>query len=562
MMNNENRLVCAIYTRVSSQGQVEEGFSLEEQERLLIEHAEKQGYIIYDIYTDPGISAKDIAHRPQIQRLINDIKEGRINVVCAWKLSRTFRCLNELTTVMEVMKANNVIFDFKSEGILDLNTNVGQLQCQILGVVAELERHTISDNVYMGMAAAARQGKYLAGTPPFGYDCIHDNSTKRGSQKLVINEKEAQIVKLIFHMFVKENAGYKAIANHLNHQGYVTKTGKAFSIGTISGIVKNPIYTGYVRWGAHRKWNEKRRKGATEPIIAKGEHEPIISEEMFKRAEAIRLARGGKCQRKYDCMNILTGILKCPECGAGMVLSRAGSSGKKITYYGCGAWHNKGTAVCHSNLVLLDSVNAVVLDKIAELCSDELIIRGVLKKLNKARNNRIDGTSMDKQTVQNQLDKTRRDIKNLQHRFEADDSDIDVQEYKRRIKELRANEEIYKKRLTQLQVEIGQYQSEKTYTLEELRVVFANIRPILEKAEVEELRSLMHLMIESITIDPETRNPANITIKFNPILTNYLGIDLEEEAHKASSFSFVNKKELIFTISLQNSNGNESVLGV
>ena len=102
----------------------------------------------------------------------------------------------------------------------------------------------------------------------------------------------------------------------------------------------------------------------------------------------------------------------------------------------------------------------------------------------------------------------------------------------------------------------------KTYTLEELRVVFANIRPILEKAEVEELRSLMHLMIESITIDPETRNPANITIKFNPILTKYLGIDLEEEAHKATSFSFVNKKELIFTISLQNSNGNVSVLGV
>lgn len=232
-------------------------------------------------------------------------------------------------------------------------------------------------------------------------------------------------------------------------------------------------------------------------------------ESLVMQAEAIRLARGGKCQRKYDCMNILTGILKCPECGAGMVLSRAGSSGKKITYYGCGAWYNKGTAVCHSNLVLLDAVNALGLDKIAELCSDELIIRGVLKKLNKARNNRIDGTVMDKQTVQ-----------------------------------------------------IGQHQSEKNYTIEELRIVFANIRPILERAEVEELRILMHLMIESITLDPETRNPADITIKFNPVLTDYLGIDLEEEANKASSFSFVNKKELIFTISLHNSNGNESVLGV
>lgn len=69
---------------------------------------------------------------------------------------------------------------------------------------------------------------------------------------------------------------------------------------------------------------------------------------------------------------------------------------------------------------------------------------------------------------------------------------------------------------------------------------------------MEELRNLMHLMIESITIDPETRNPADITIKFNPVLTNYLGIDLEEEVNKASSFSFANKKELIFTVNLQN----------
>ena len=78
---------------MSSQGQVEEGYSLDEQKQLLIEHAEKQGYEVYDIYTDPGISAKDIAHRPQIQRLINDMEDGRIDVICAWKLSRTFRCL-------------------------------------------------------------------------------------------------------------------------------------------------------------------------------------------------------------------------------------------------------------------------------------------------------------------------------------------------------------------------------------------------------------------------------------------------------------------------------------
>ena len=550
-MENDNKpLVCAIYTRVSSQGQVEEGYSLDEQERLLKEHAKKQGYIIYDIYTDPGISAKDIAHRPQIQRLIADIEAGRINVVCAFKLNRTFRCLNELTTVMEVMRLNNVIFDFKAEGILDLNTTTGKLQAQILGMVAEMERDNIADAVYMGMAAAARSGRYLGGTPPYGYDCVRDPSIKRGAQKLVINSREADVVKKIFFMFVEENSGYKHICNTLNKEGFKTKQGKSFGIGTVREITKNPIYMGYVRWGAHRHWSDKRRKGTTEPIVAKGTHEPIITEEMFRKAEMIRLSRGGKCQRKYDCMNILTGILRCPICQSGMILSRGGGKGKKITYYSCGAWHNKGSCVCSSNSVPLEEINSIVLDKVAEICNDELIIRGVLKKLNHTRNNKIDGTEMDKTDIQKQLDKVRRDILYLQQRFEADDCELDASEYKRRIREFRSQEEVFTIRLSQLQADIGQYQTEKIYTIEELRVVFKRIKSILERADVVELRTLLHLIIDRITINPETRKPADITIKFNPVLTNYLGINLEEEAKNASSFLYADKRELVFTISL------------
>lgn len=558
MENDNKQLVCGIYTRVSSQGQVEEGYSLDEQKRLLKEHAKKQGYIVYDIYTDPGISARDIAHRPQIQRLIADIEEGRINVVCAFKLNRTFRCLNELTTVMEVMRKNNVIFDFKAEGILDLNTTTGKLQAQILGMVAEMERDNIAEAVYMGMAAAARAGKYQGGTPPYGYSIAYDtvSNNKRKSRKLVICEAESIVVKRIFQMFVEENAGYKHICNTLNKESsdekpLRTRNGKEFSVCGIRDILSNPIYMGYVRWGAHRNWSDKRRKGTTEPIVAKGEHEPIISEEMFKQAETIRLGRGGKCQRKYDCMNVLTGILKCPECGAGMVLSRGGGKGKKkISYYSCGKWKNKGGSCCRGNSVNLEQVNSVVLDKISELCNDELIVRGVLKKINYTRSNKIDGTELDRVDAQKQLDKIKRDILYLQQRFEADDCDMDVSVYKRRIRELRSQEEVFTMRLSQLQVDIRSHQAEKIYTIEELREVFKGIKSILERSDVTEVRTLLHLMIEKITINPETRNPKDVTIKFNNALINYVGSNFEEEANNASSFCYAHKKELVFTLSL------------
>ena len=96
----------------------------------------------------------------------------------------------------------------------------------------------------------------------------------------------------------------------------------------------------------------------------------------------------------------------------------------------------------------------------------------------------------------------------------------------------------------------GSHQAEKTYTIEELREVFKGIKSILESSDVTEVRTLLHLMIEKITINPETRNPKDVTIKFNNALINYVGSNFEEEANKASSFCYAYKKELVFTLSL------------
>lgn len=544
----QNKLICGIYTRVSTDRQAEEGYSLEEQKELLLKRADKAGYEVYDCYCDAGISAKNIRDRADMQRLLKDIKEGKVNVVLAWKLSRTFRNLREQLEVIDLMKEHNAFFDFVSDGIIDPNSTTGKLHSSILGMISEVERENISDNVYMSMAAKARLGENNGGPVPYGYNRQYDSTTKRGASKLVINEFEAEVVRRIFFMFVEENSGYKHIVNTLNREGIKTKQGRPFSVGTVSGIINNPVHCGMVRWGAHRKWSEQRRKGKTEPIIVKGVHEPIISEELFRRAQAIRLSRGGKSERKYDCLNILTGILKCPECGAGMVLSRAGAKGRKITYYGCGAWHNKGTTVCHSNLVVLDKINDEVLTRISRCCDDEMIIRGVLKKLNKTHNNKLQGTELDRDEVESMLRKISRDIQNLQQRFETDDCNMDAQEYKRRIRELRANEEIYKTRLTNLNMAIGQYSAEKLYTSEDLKKIFKNLSSILKSSDVVELRALLHLMVDKITIDPESKNLDKIHVKINPALTEYLGVNIEEEANKASSFSYVSREELKFVI--------------
>ena len=125
---------------------------------------------------------------------------------------------------------------------------------------------------------------------------------------------------------------------------------------------------------------------------------------------------------------------------------------------------------------------------------------------------------------------------------------MDVQVYKQRIRELRANEEICKNRLADLKVAIGQSASEQLYTIEEVREVFKNLKEILKRSDVIELRALMHLMIDKITLDPETRSLDKIHIKINPALTDFLGVTSEEEANKASSFSYAHRKVLKFVI--------------
>lgn len=183
MTEHENKkLVCGVYTRVSSPDQAENGYSLEEQKEILLQRAEKQGYEIHDVYTDAGISGKDVKHRPQMQRLLRDVQEGKVQVILAWKLSRTFRSLKDELDAMEIMKSNGAFFDFASEGVINPSSGVGKLHLQILGMVSEMERENIADNVYMGMCAAARQGQWQGGTPAFGYDAKRDTSDKKSCQ--------------------------------------------------------------------------------------------------------------------------------------------------------------------------------------------------------------------------------------------------------------------------------------------------------------------------------------------------------------------------------------------
>ena len=521
----KRRKLIAIYCRVSTEEQSENGYSIDEQERLLEEWCKKMGYVIYKCYSDRGISGKNIKDRPALKELLSDAKAGKFDMVISWKINRVSRKLEDVLKIVNLLEKNNITFKSYSEPF-ETDTPAGRMQFQMMALIGEFERGTIAQNVKMGMIAKAKSGNWCGGRV-LGYDLVPNNSPeeeKKGKNKLKINEKEAEIVRFIFNEYSK-GKGYKAITNQINKLGYKTKKGNDFSVGSIRDILTNPVYIGEIRYNVRQNWSEKRRRNINpNPIRVKGKHEAIIDRELWDKVQLILESKKGKPSRIYDGEYPLTGILRCPKCGAGMVISRttntlADGTKKRIAYYCCGNWKNKGTSVCNSNTIRVDKANEYVFKKIEELVSNEAMIKAVVKNINKERKDKVKPakrllSDIDKELEK--LDKRKRKI------FEAYEDDIITkEEFQIRKDELnekiRNLEEEKKPLLKTISEEVSE---EIPY--EFIKDILMNFSKILNSSvSREQQKKLLHMIISEITMN-ESREIDSIKLNINEKLVEYL----------------------------------------
>ncbi len=529
LLNNiedENvRKILALYTRVSTIEQSEEGYSIDEQERLLRSWAEKNNYEVYKCYSDRGISGKDIKNRPALKELLKDAEEKKFDMVISWKINRISRKLADVLKIVDILEKNDITFKSYSEPF-ETDTPAGKMQFQMMALIGEFERGTIAQNVKMGMCAKAKAGEWCGGRV-LGYDLVpmeNKEGTKRGKTKLTINEIEARSVRLIFNEYVN-GKGYKAITNQLNKLGYKTKKGNDFSVGSIREILTNPVYIGKVRYNVRQNWSEKRRRNINaNPIITDGVHEPIIDEVLWDKVQAIMESKKGKPSRIYDGEYPLTGILRCPKCGAGMVISRttnklADGTKKRIAYYCCGAWKNKGTSVCNSNTIRVDKANEYVFNKISELLSNEKMVKSIVNNINKERHKKISPAKKELERIDKELEKIDRKKTKL---FEAYEEElISKEEFKERKDELNKRAKSLQEEKEPLLVTLSDDVSEEI-PYEFVRSILENFSKVLtESATREQQKKLLHMIISEITIN-ETREIDSIKLKINDSLVDYI----------------------------------------
>ena len=303
----EEKKLCGLYMRVSTEDQAREGFSLPEQKERLEAFCKFKGYTIVDYYTDAGISAKTGNFRPEFERLKEDIKNKKINTIVALKLDRITRSIYDWEKLMTFLDENDAYLDCANDEINTTNAN-GKMVSRLLMSVSQNEIERTSERTKIGLAGAIKMG-HIPNQAPLGY--------KHEDKRLVIDYSTKDVVERIFDLYYNGNF-YQKISNILNEEQVLGKTNWRDS--SIVAILENEIYKGDFVHG-------KRTKN---PTYYSNVVEPIIDKEKWEECQVQKKRNSRSYQRTVTYLFLQK--LCCPKCNR-ILGGKATTKKNGHTYY-------------------------------------------------------------------------------------------------------------------------------------------------------------------------------------------------------------------------------------
>ena len=488
---------CYIYTRVSTSMQVD-GFSLDAQKERLRKYADFQEFTVAGEYSDEGKSGKSIEGRLEFQKMLNDIADGKDNVeyVLVFKLSRFGRNAADVLSSLQLMQDYGVNLICVEDGI-DSSKDSGKLMISVLSAVAEIERENILVQTMEGRKQKAREGKWNGGFAPYGYELVDG--------ELKIADDEAEIIRIIYDKFIHTTMGAGTVARYLNRQGYVKKkrqngTLDSFTAHFVKIVLDNPIYCGKIAFG--RRKTEKIQGSRNQYHVVKQEeypvydgiHDAIVSEEDWLLAQEKRKRTGVKNEKIYSVehQHLLSGILKCPECGASLYGSvnrkrkNDGSFYRDYWYYACKhRLEYDGHKCTYKKQIHQDKVNDAVVEVIRHIVKNSQFDTAIKEKLE---------VSVDLETYENEEKSVKAQIKQLTVAKDRLGNQIDRLDYSDKYYEQKYND--MQNRMDSLYDEIAEANS----TLETLQMQINGIREQqISQQRVYEFLELFDIIYEDFS---------------------------------------------------------------
>ena len=342
----------AAYCRVSTEKEAQID-SLEKQIEFFNEFTKKNGYELYKLYADEGISGKQIKHRKQFQQMMHDAKLKKFDKVVVKDVSRFARNTVDLLQSVRELKSYGVQVDFLNNG--EVMEGGSEFILTILGAMAQQESANMSKRVKFGKDITAKKGRVP--NLVFGYDKIPDER-----YTLKINEEEAKIVKEIFESYVYKGIGTTKIAWNLNDRGIRTKKTKSKWVQTsIVRMLKNPIYTGRVTnkksevtdfiTGARKELPEE------EWIIVEKPEMRIISDELFNRAQELLEQRSNEFKlnnKREKTEYVFSTLIYCKHCGYSFrrIKRKYTADGPEYIRWVCSGRNSMGVNHCPNTTVI------------------------------------------------------------------------------------------------------------------------------------------------------------------------------------------------------------------
>ena len=376
----------AIYVRVSTTSQVEEGYSIDEQKAKLSSYCDIKDWNVYKIYTDGGFSGAN-TDRPALEGLIKDAKKRKFDTVLVYKLDRLSRSQKDtLYLIEDIFIKNNIAFLSLQENF-DTSTPFGKAMIGLLSVFAQLEREQIKERMQLGKIGRAKAGKSMMwARTSYGYDYHRETGT------ITINPAQALAIKFIFESYLRGRSITK-LRDDLNEK-YPKE--KPWNYRAVRKILDNPVYCGYNQYLGE---------------IYKGNHEPIISKETYdKTQEELKIRQRTALEnlnpRPFQAKYMLSGIAQCGYCLAPLkiIMGVKRKDGSRFKKYECHQRHPRklrgvttynDNKKCDSGFYYKDDLEAYVLQEVNKLQHDSEYLETIFSDNRKE--------SVDRESYQKQI---------------------------------------------------------------------------------------------------------------------------------------------------------------
>ncbi|MCH5256768.1 MAG: recombinase family protein [Lachnospiraceae bacterium] len=492
-------------------------------------------------YEDEGFSGKN-TKRPQFQKMMNDMQSKHYDYLVCYKLDRLGRNLADLATLMEQLERKETSFISIKEKF-DTTTPIGKAMLYFSGVLAQMEREQIAERVRDNMVMLARNGRWLGGNTPLGFESQKlEKETATAKKKtfycLVQNPEEIRLVSFIFKYFL-EHRSLTKVMRYLLTNGIKTRAGNDFGIMTIRDILTNPVYckadkeayhyfydlgcqvcideeeldneTGLMSYAKTSSSHYKNQAVAHDSwIISKGRHKGIVSGKDFVRIQQLleeNKDKGACFRRGRNNVALLSGILYC-TCGNLMrpknyPESRVNEKGERTFAYLCPYKENTHGQNCQNKNVHGNTLDEAVCNEIVKLASPDEGAIPLLEELKKQIEASDDEVVSEKQILIQERDKKKEEIRKLVNSMkQMGDNSISIEYVEKEISKLdKECKELDKKIKSAEDDSFGK--TEVTNQLEEMAEKLSDFQKLFPTFSLEEKREFVRSIVEKVVWDGE-----------------------------------------------------------